>query len=187
MFAVEDAGQQIGFGILLLVGIFVFLFPFFYCPMLRKWAYVDRDEPLDDEPIPRLRPPDDDGSRRKAQTEKVFFETLLGQIRITATRAIFYEEMYALRNVTSVALKRREANPLVALALILVGIIFAYWTWGATLLITFVGILLWLGLKPNYIVLLGSASGEVQGFEIQGKELADKIITALNGAIVTGG
>jgi len=135
-----------------------------------------------------------------------------GAIRITNARAVLGGKSYAMANITSVAMWKRPANRTPGVVIAIVGLLItlcaccpASFTLGSSdsdaaasgLLFVGVGLLGLLGLvagiviaaiaKPSYVVRLGSASGETDALVSKDQEYIQKIVNAVNEAIIKRG
>jgi hypothetical protein len=110
--------------------------------------------------------------------EQNFFEQ--GEIKITSARAIFGGSTYVLNAITSVRnyeLKPERTWPVI----LMIAGLFCFFT------TTIIGAVWWFLQKPEYAVLLSSASGETCAFVTKDKPLADRVVIAINEAIVHRG
>lgn len=119
--------------------------------------------------------------------EKMFFES--GNISVSNSRFIVDGQTYAMGNVTSVKTGIEEAKKGAGILIGLVGLIVLFGgksiIWGGIILI--VGILAFLGTKHKYSVVLSTSSGENQALTSEDKAHIEKVVSALNDAIVSGG
>ena len=126
--------------------------------------------------------------------ERTYF--LDGAVTITSTRAVFFGITYAMANITSVSLRVRLENQGLGVALIVIGGMLPLYGLDAgeiatTVLVTVlglllvaVGILILIKRKNWYIVRISSASGEVNAFQHRDREYIQRIIDAVNRAII---
>lgn len=127
--------------------------------------------------------------------EKTYYQG--GQVTITSTRAVFWSNTYALANITSVSALAVPASALVPFLLvgggvlaILFGVVspdnqLACWGIGAVLVVA--GVLYGRAQKPAYVVKIGTAGAEQRAYTSQDKDEIDRIVAALNEAIVQRG
>ncbi len=116
-------------------------------------------------------------------------------VNITNARAVLSGTTYAMSNITSVSMGERAANRNPGCLVTILGFI----GWGVAgalenmgvlivcILAFLVGIALIIMAKPSYVVRISSASGEVEGLVSQNKEYIQKVINALNEAIINRG
>ncbi len=140
------------------------------------------------------------GSERgKKMTEETMFEK--GAVKITSARAILGKKTFAMSGITSVEMGRDDTNKTFPAALMLIGAIISLLSilgglsgGGISLPILVVGIFLATAgvfvarqQRPNYIVKIGSASGETDGYQSENKSEIEEIVDAINDAIVRRG
>ena len=119
-------------------------------------------------------------------TEKEFLKE--GDVTVTNSRFIVPGQTYAMSGITSVKSVKKNPSKALPIILIVLGIIFLAAD------VPLVGIIL-IGLgiaililnKPQYIVILSSASGETEALTSKNKEFITRVINALNDAIVARG
>ena len=119
-----------------------------------------------------------------------------GNIKITNLRAIMGSKTYAMSNVTSVSLVKRDPSSAPILWAI-VGVLFVlisffsfrdfYGCFLLGLLLAVGGVLGARNAKPTYLVQIGSASGEMKLLGSTDKAHIKKIVDAMNEAIVRRG
>ena len=123
--------------------------------------------------------------------EHVYFQS--PEATITDARAVILGKTYALRNVTSVLMVKREPSNTFAGFLIIIGLVIAgfSFTGDEPMICMFAGTgIILLGAlitkltKPRYIVRLGSASGESDALILASEETVQQIVDAINEAIV---
>ncbi len=110
-----------------------------------------------------------------------------GGVHITSTRAIFPKKTYAMANITSVSIGVIKPNRTAPLILLVIGLFLlpAITELG---ILTVVGSLVWLFmLKDEYTVRIGSASGEVDGLTSKNQEFIQRVVSAMNDAIINRG
>jgi hypothetical protein len=120
-----------------------------------------------------------------------------GAVTVTNARAVLAGKTYAMANITSVSMAMRPANRGVGIAVALVGLAIAACSAAAGsdasvgilfgILALGAGIALAVMAKPSYIVRIGSASGEADGLVSKDKEHIQKIVNAMNEAIIKRG
>lgn len=128
--------------------------------------------------------------------EEIIFYSDDQGVRITNARVIVGETTYSLANITSM---RKVISEPWGVALILVGIVgfvgFVAFDEPFALLLALVGMFVgvvvlpigifwWFGQKPIYQLHLSSASGETTALDTEDKNRVEKIVQAINEAII---
>lgn len=119
-------------------------------------------------------------------------------IIVTNTRAVLGTKTYAMANITSVSMGVIPANRVPGIVLALIGLAIAGCACSvvgkdAASVIVFGLIVLGLGIaiaaapKTRYVVKIGSASGEANALVSKDKEYIQKIVNAVNEAIIKRG
>ena len=132
--------------------------------------------------------------------EEVIFEG--DSAKVTTARAILHGKTYAMSNITSVQSAKQDESPLIPFGVIAFGAILILVSGGILLtdgglepLVMLVlgiaaiagGVALWRRLMPVYIVRIASSSGEADALQSKNKEFIDKVVSAINEAIVRRG
>lgn len=125
--------------------------------------------------------------------EKVFFNE--GGVSVSNARFIAHGQTYAMSGITSVksfAQTPSRKGPTVAGLIGAVLLLAAFASdagsigiFGAALIA--LAVFWWMNLKPEYSVLLSSSSGEAKAYSSKDYPFINKVITALNDAIVYRG
>ena len=119
--------------------------------------------------------------------EKIFYDA--GSISVSNSRFIVDGQTYAMSNVTSVKTGVEEAKKGAGILIGLIGLLVLFGAnsilWGIIILI--LGILLFVGAKNRYSVVLSTSSGENQALTSKDKTYIEKVVLALNEAIVSRG
>jgi len=112
-----------------------------------------------------------------------------GTVSITNARAVLGGKTYAMANITSVSMATIPANRKPGIVIAIIGLLIAGVTNGGIigLLILAAGIVLAVIVKPSYVVRIGSASGEADGLVSPNIEYIQKIVNAVNEAIIKRG
>ena len=124
-----------------------------------------------------------------------------GKVHISNARAVIGGKTYAMANITSVSASTKTPNRLwplffggVGALFVLVGIVLLITrdsmggsTLGCGAVGLVIGVLMWVSTKTQYLVVIGSASGEVQALRSQDEKYVRKVVAALNKAIVERG
>lgn len=115
-----------------------------------------------------------------------------GNVSITNARFLVGSTTYAMNGVTSV--KRGQTDPskaapviagLIGLAMVFVATTFLFKAIGVGLFL--LAVVWFRSIKPEYIVVLNSASGESQALSSQDVKYINDVINALNEAIIHRG
>lgn len=122
--------------------------------------------------------------------EQTFFKS--ADIQITNMRAVIGSRTYPISNITSVGMFEKTPSRVFAVILMVVGVFMIIWSGLSP--VSVIGLLIILGgaylmytQKVEYIVRIGSASGEVNALASPNAAHIQKIVEALNNAIVTRG
>jgi hypothetical protein len=121
--------------------------------------------------------------------EQIFFSS--GEVSVSLTRFIVFGQTYAMSGVTSV--RTNQVNPSRTLPFLLllagIGLMFAGSAnaFGFGLVLLLVGGAIWAIQKPQYFVLLSSASGETRALKSKDREYVGSVVQALNDCIVARG
>jgi len=120
-----------------------------------------------------------------------------GGITVTNARAVLGAKTYAMANITSVSMGEKPANraPGIVVALIGLAIAGCSATAGSDatggivfgIIVLGVGIAIAAAVKTQYVVKIGSASGESNALVAKDKEYIQKIVNAVNEAIIKRG
>ncbi len=129
------------------------------------------------------------------QPETTYYEQ--GSIKVTSARAVFGNTSYALANITSVAAGTISPSVGLYIGMVIVGVgIIAYGftvknsgyvCWGAGAVLAVAGVIMARAQKNTYVVKIGTAGGEQRASMSQDRAEVDKIVAALNDAIVKRG
>ena len=128
--------------------------------------------------------------------ERVIYEE--GEVKVTTARAIFGSKTYAMKNITSVEMSKKEASGCAPAALAIFGVIAVIYSassFGNSAVTGIVGILFgalllagsWYSQKasrPDYIVKVSGSSGESNALTSRDQAQIQKIVGAINEAIV---
>jgi hypothetical protein len=119
--------------------------------------------------------------------EKVYYSD--GAITVTSTRAILEGKTYAMANVTSVSLAETREWAGCGGLLLLLGILPALFLFGGSELIGLIGLAMLIGgiaamNAKSYVVRIGSASGEANVLQNKDRQHIQKIVDAVNRAII---
>jgi hypothetical protein len=120
------------------------------------------------------------------------------EVMVTSARLICVGTSYALRNVTSARMEITPANRLVGILIIAVGAVLAVvgmfvsdtsnidqvLAWAGAAVVLAAGIWTLLAATPDYHVAISSSSGEVRTFTSKDRPRVERIVAAINDAIV---
>jgi hypothetical protein len=120
-----------------------------------------------------------------------------GTVTITNARAVLGSKTYSMANITSVAMGEKPANVTPGIVVAVIGLAIAACSAAAGsnasggiifgVLVLVGGIALAVMAKSSYIVRIGSAGGETDGLVSNDKEYIQKIVNAVNEAIIKRG
>ena len=120
--------------------------------------------------------------------EKTYYSD--GAITVTSTRAVLGTKTYAMANITSVSLAENQQGAGCGCALLGVGLLFAFGLFSSdTVIVGIIGLgMLAFGVvmmkQKSYVVRIGSASGEANALENKDRAHIQKIVDAVNQAII---
>lgn len=117
--------------------------------------------------------------------ETTFFE--YEGVRVTNTRFIVDGQTFAMNNITSVKPLEQKPNRLLPGLLIAIGVLPALNGVYGWLVMSLIGGVWWAMQKTVYHVMLHTAGGETSALKTFQKEYLQKVVTALNNAIVHRG
>lgn len=117
-------------------------------------------------------------------------------IKITNLRAVFGNKTYAMSNITSVTKGRQDASGCLPGGLAILGLLLVVTGFSSKdnfllvivgLIIAGLGIATFLSRKPQHIVQIGSASGEINALTSRDEKHIVEIVKAINDAIIKKG
>jgi hypothetical protein len=120
--------------------------------------------------------------------EQVFLNE--GGVSVSNSRMMYEGQTYAMSGITSVKTFEKTPSRKGPIVLIVIGLLMLAAGKSALvlgLLLLAGGIAWWVISKPDYSVLLTSASGEAKAYSSKDKEFVSKIVGAVNNAIVHRG
>lgn len=119
--------------------------------------------------------------------EKVFYKDQV--VQVTQSRFVTNSKTFAMRNISSVTLFEIKASRAFQIFMIIVGALLLInndtRVFGIVLVLA--GALILYFTKDSYSVRISSNSGESDGFISKDKELVQKIVSAVNDAIIHRG
>lgn len=117
--------------------------------------------------------------------EITFFE--YEGVRVTNTRFIVDGQTFAMNNITSVKPLEKKPNRILPGLLIVFGVLPALNGATVGLFFALIGAIWWAMQKTMYHVMLHTAGGETSALTTYQKEYLQRVVTALNNAIVHRG
>ncbi len=119
-------------------------------------------------------------------------------VSVTNARAVLGGKTYAMANITSVSMAEKPANRTPGIIIAVIGLVIAACLGlvggnsNATGLLVGIaiigaGVAIAVSAKPSYIIKIGSASGEGDGLVSEDREQIQKIVSAMNEAIIKRG
>jgi len=118
-------------------------------------------------------------------SEKQFFQ--YEDVQITNTRFVNGAQTYAMSNVTSIKSFEQKPKRIGGILVLLVGLAIAVNTAVAGLLIAASAVVYLVMQKTMYHVMLATAGGEVSALKTKQRDYLEKVVAALNEAIVYRG
>lgn len=113
-----------------------------------------------------------------------------GNVSVSNSRFIVDGQTYVMSNVTSVKSGVTPPNRTGAILLIIIGLFLLIGKGGVFITgLAFIasGVLAWINIKPQYSVILNTSAGENQALTSEDNVYIEKVIHALNSAIVSRG
>ncbi len=112
-------------------------------------------------------------------------------VTISNARAVFPTKTYAMAQISSVSMAKTKTNG----GLVVLGVLFALGGLafiGNQIVVALIGILigaglLYLALRPKYAVLISSSSGEGHALVSGDRALIERVVTAINDAMIHRG
>lgn len=120
--------------------------------------------------------------------EKTFFQ--YEDVSVTNARFMVASQTFAMSNITSVKASRQDPKRLWPIVLIVIGLLFAVGgsaNMGLGLVIGGLGVAWLLVQKTMYHVMLTTAGGETSALSSKQRDYIEKVVQALNEAIVARG
>lgn len=123
------------------------------------------------------------------QEEKVFYRDDI--VTVTQSRFIANQKTYTMRNISSVTITKIEKSTLLQMALLITGILMAIFSEeGIRLLgiVVAIGSFVWMAMmKSEFSIRISTNAGETNTLISENKEYVQKIVNALNEAIIYRG
>jgi len=119
--------------------------------------------------------------------EKTFFQ--YEDVTVTNTRFMVGAQTFAMSNITSVKASKQDPNRLWPIVLIVIGVLAMVGDGSVAVVGIFGGSgVIWLVMqKTMYHVMLTTAGGETSALRSEQKDYIEKVVKALNDAIVSRG
>lgn len=116
-------------------------------------------------------------------------QTFLNEHGVTVTNARFVvaSQTYAIAGITSVKSYYQGPNHFVSLIILMFGVFGCLYNLFLGLLGVGLGVFVWRTEKPTFQILLSTSGGEVKALVSYDKQHIDKVVLALNDAIVARG
>ncbi len=118
-------------------------------------------------------------------TETVFLDE--GGVKVTNARFVVFGKTHALAGVTSVSSYKISPNRKGPIILIVIGLLSLAIIKEYAFIVIALGILWWILQKSTYKVHIESASGAFDALESRDESFIDRVVNALNDAIVHRG
>ncbi len=117
--------------------------------------------------------------------EKTFFE--YEDVKVTNARFISGSQTYAMSNITSVKASEQKPKRFAGILVLVIGLAITINTPVAGLVIAAAAAFYLYIQKTTYHVMLATSGGETSALKTQQREYLDKVVSALNQAIVHRG
>lgn len=117
--------------------------------------------------------------------ETVFFNQ--AGVSVSNARFIVNSQTYAMNGVTSIKQAVNHPSRLGPIVLGFIGFLFLFGSIVLALIFLAAAILWWMNQKPEWFVILSSASGETKALSSNDKTYIDGVINALNQSIIHRG
>ncbi|MBI4200545.1 MAG: hypothetical protein HY535_08765 [Chloroflexi bacterium] len=117
--------------------------------------------------------------------EKTFFQS--EEVTVTNSRFMVGSKTFAMSNITSVKASEQEPKRLYSIGLIVLGVFVLTGSVGIGVVISGIGVAWLLMQKTKYHVTLTTAAGESSALGSKQREYIEKVVQALNEAIVARG
>lgn len=117
--------------------------------------------------------------------EQVFFDER--GVKVTNARFITFGKTQTLAGITSVSSFIEKPKRTLPIVLGIIGLICFSFSYILAIILIIAAVAIWVIQKPEYIVRLESASGSVDALKDKDSGFIDKVINALNDAIVHRG
>jgi len=146
-------------------------------------------------PSPSSGAPQTPAAATGAAPEKTYFSD--DAITVTSSRAVIGGKTYAMANITSVSKAKRPPNTSGATVLVVLGALMFLCAFAGTntglfvglpgVVLAAIGVVMFMRATPDFIVRLGSASGEANALVHKDEAYIQQIVAAVSAAIVDRG
>jgi hypothetical protein len=121
------------------------------------------------------------------QQEKVFYQD--SNVTVTQSRFIARSKTYAMRNISSVSIFRIEKNRIFQIILIVIGVLMLFSDSSRVLggIVAVIAALWLFTIKDEYSVRISTNAGEANSLTSKDQNYIQKIVDALNDAIIHRG
>lgn len=117
--------------------------------------------------------------------EELVFEE--GNVKVTNARFVVSGQTYAMNGVTSVRQFEKKPNRVLPIVIGIIGLAtFAGTVIGAFILLG-IAVAVWMAMKTEYSVLLSTAGGEARALSSKDQAYINRVVAALNEAIIKRG
>ena len=128
-----------------------------------------------------------------SSNEQVFLQE--NNVLVSSTRLILDGDTYAMSNITSVSKRIRPVSKKGAIILMAIGAFLAFVMlvgesmggFAFSVLIIAGGVFWFRSIKPDFVVSIASGSGETDGMTSDNEDFIDRIVMAINEAIIARG
>ena len=117
--------------------------------------------------------------------EKVFFE--YDGVKVTNARFVVDGQTYAMSNITSVSPHEKKPSRVGPIIFIAAGVLLALQAPPLGLIFGLPGVIWWFFQKSGFHILLRTAGGETSALKSNQRDYVEKVVAALNNAIVHRG
>lgn len=122
----------------------------------------------------------------ETNTEKVFYQD--HNVTVTQARFVSDSKTYAMRNISSVSIRKIDRSIKGEIILIILGVILlATQVWFVGIAVVVIAVILLFTRKDSFSVRINSNSGEADGLISKDRDMIEKVVHALNEAIVHRG
>ncbi|MFC1673642.1 DUF6232 family protein [Pseudomonadota bacterium] len=110
-----------------------------------------------------------------------------GGIQVTTSRFIVNGQTYAMSGITSVRQLEKLPDRTMPVILSIVGLLLFFAHFVAALIVIAIAAVIWKGQETDYAVVLATAGGETQALNSTNQGYIEKIVLALDDAIIQRG
>ena len=117
--------------------------------------------------------------------EELVFEE--GEVKVTNARFVVTGQTYAMNGVTSVRQFVKKPNRVLPIVIGIAGLATFAGTFVGALILLGIAVALWMAMKTEYSVLLSTAGGEARALSSKDQAYINRVVAALNDAIIKRG